>query len=126
MQKAFVSEITAFMKQVESLFPVLWEKNISREQRLCFLWHTIWALLSQHKAVCAFMIRYYYSASFDENAKTAIRQSGNRLRTVCMNFYRTLNRRAIWHLKQQPLLFIPSVRDGDRTAPERPNTASEG
>ena len=77
MQKTFVREITAFMKQVGFLFPLLWEKNISREQRLRFLWHIIWALLSRHKAVCAFMIRYYYSASFDENAKNgcqAVRQ----------------------------------------------------
>lgn len=69
--KAFVRESTAFMQQVESLLPVLWEKKISREQRLRFLWHTIWTWLSQHKEACTFMIRYYYSASFDENAKNS-------------------------------------------------------
>lgn len=71
MRKAFVRESTAFMQQVESLLPVLWEKNISREQRLRFLWHTVWTWLSQHKEACAFMIRYYYSASFDETAKNS-------------------------------------------------------
>ncbi len=69
MRKAFLRESTAFMQQVEALLPVLWEKKISREQRLRFLWHTVWTWLGQHKAASTFMIRYYYSASFDENAK---------------------------------------------------------
>ena len=71
MRKAFVRESTAFMQQVELVLPGLWENKISREQRLRFLWHTVWTWLSQHKEACAFMIRYYYSASFDENAKTS-------------------------------------------------------
>ena len=33
MQKAFVRESTAFMKQVELVLPSLWENKISREQR---------------------------------------------------------------------------------------------
>lgn len=69
--KAFVRESTDFMRQVETLLPVLWETKISREQRLRFLWHTVWTWLSQHKAASTFMIRYYYSASFDENAKNS-------------------------------------------------------
>ena len=79
MRKAFLRESTAFMKQVESLFSVLWEKNISREQRLRFLWHIIWLWLSQHKAACTFMIRYYYSASFDENTKNSYRKIWQRI-----------------------------------------------
>ena len=75
MRKAFVRESTAFMQQVESLLPVLWEKNISCEQRLRFLWHTTWTWLSQHNAACTFMIRYYYSASFDEQAKRGYQET---------------------------------------------------
>ncbi len=70
MLKAFVRESRAFMQQVELVLPGLWENKISREQRLRFLWHTVWTWLGQHKEACTFMIRYYYSASFDENAKT--------------------------------------------------------
>ncbi len=68
---AFVRESRAFMKQVELLLSVLWEKNISCEHRLRFIWHTVWTWLSQHKEACAFMIRYYYSAFFDETAKNS-------------------------------------------------------
>ncbi len=69
LHKAFLRESEAFMRQVEVLFPVLWERNISREQRLRYLWHSVWGWLSRHKDAAAFMIRYYYSASFDEIAK---------------------------------------------------------
>ncbi len=68
MRQAFLRESKAFMNEVSGIFPVLWEKNISLEQRLRFLWHTVWTHLTHHKAACTFMIRYYYSASFDEGA----------------------------------------------------------
>lgn len=55
------------------------EGTSTREQRLRFLWHIIWAWLSQHKAACTFMIRYYYSASFDENTKNSYREIWQRI-----------------------------------------------
>ncbi len=64
LHQAFLRESNAFMAEVGRLFSVLWETNLSREHRLRFLWHTIWTWLTHHPAESAFMIRYYYSASF--------------------------------------------------------------
>ncbi len=75
MRKAFARESAAFMQQVAQVLPGLWEKNISCEQRLRFLWHTVWGWLTQHRESCTFMIRYYYSASFDEQAKDSYRET---------------------------------------------------
>lgn len=42
MLQTFLRESREFMQEVDKHFSVLWEKSLSLEQRLHFLWHSIW------------------------------------------------------------------------------------
>lgn len=72
--RAFCRESVTFMQEVDSLFSVLWEKKLPGEQRMRFLWHTVWTWQTNHKAACTFMTRYYYSAYFDKRAEAKYRE----------------------------------------------------
>ncbi len=74
MRQAFLRESRSYMKEMDSRFSVLWERNLPREQRMRFLWHSLWGWTTAHKTESTFLVRYYYSACFDDTAKRQYRE----------------------------------------------------
>ena len=67
--QAFLRVDAMLYEQIEKMCDVLWEKELPTENRLRFLWHSVWTWVTEHRTEVCFAVRYYYSASYDAHAE---------------------------------------------------------